>query len=548
MLKKCSISGEAFLISDEELAFYRRAGLPLPSLCPQERNRRRISYRNFRSLYHRNCSGSGKKIISMYDTDAPFPVFESSYWWSDAWNAFAYGKELDFQRPFFMQYQELSNCVPRFNLSHVRTENCSYSNMVIDSRNCYLIFGCVRDEDCMYGHIVWDCQNCIDNLYAYRCQWCSHNVDVVDCYDVHFSFESSGCKESYFMYDCANCQNCFACYNLRNKQYCFFNRQLTADAYQQELGRYFPLKWNTISFVSSKIEEAYRQQGIRPHMFGLQNENAVGNHIYNSRNVLSGFDAKSCEDSRYLFTAFGVKDSLDMSFIGGPCDYCAECLTTGGSNEVFFCHNSNNCQNCYYCEFCYSSHDLFGCNGLKNAAYCIFNKQYCREDYFTQRGRLIDHMRQTGEWGEFFPAQLAPFSYNESIAQEYMPLSRDEAIKRGLRWKDNFPPPAVLGEMVLPPATITESSDSVLQQTFCCELSGKPYRIIKAELDFYRRMRLPLPRCCPDARHLERMKKRTPRKLINSACSRCKVNFETAQVGEGRKKVYCERCYMEMLY
>ena len=33
-----------------------------------------------------------------------------------------------------------------------------------------------------------------------------------------------------------------------------------------------------------------------------------------------------------------------------------------------------------------------------------------------------------GEWGEFFPASLSPFGYNETVANEYYPLSRDSVI------------------------------------------------------------------------------------------------------------------------
>jgi len=37
-------------------------------------------------------------------------------------------------------------------------------------------------------------------------------------------------------------------------------------------------------------------------------------------------------------------------------------------------------------------------------------------------------MMKTGEWGEFFPASLSPFGYNETVAQEYFPLSREEVL------------------------------------------------------------------------------------------------------------------------
>ena len=37
-------------------------------------------------------------------------------------------------------------------------------------------------------------------------------------------------------------------------------------------------------------------------------------------------------------------------------------------------------------------------------------------------------MMKTGEWGEFFPSSLSPFGYNETVAQEHFPMSREEVL------------------------------------------------------------------------------------------------------------------------
>jgi len=36
-------------------------------------------------------------------------------------------------------------------------------------------------------------------------------------------------------------------------------------------------------------------------------------------------------------------------------------------------------------------------------------------------------MISSGEWGEFFPIEMSPFGYNETIAQEYFPITQDES-------------------------------------------------------------------------------------------------------------------------
>jgi len=37
-------------------------------------------------------------------------------------------------------------------------------------------------------------------------------------------------------------------------------------------------------------------------------------------------------------------------------------------------------------------------------------------------------MQETGERGEFFHPSLSPFGYNETVAQEYFPLSKEATL------------------------------------------------------------------------------------------------------------------------
>jgi len=50
---------------------------------------------------------------------------------------------------------------------------------------------------------------------------------------------------------------------------------------------------------------------------------------------------------------------------------------------------------------------------------------------------LTSHMIQTGEWGQMMPASMSPFGYNESVAYEYYPLTKEEAHAEGLTWKED---------------------------------------------------------------------------------------------------------------
>ena len=97
MKKTCAISGEAFEVSERDLEYYKRLGVPVPTLCPKERVRRRIAIRNERNLYRRKSDMSGDAIISMYHNDLPYPVYSKEQWLSDKWDACDYAAEIDWK-------------------------------------------------------------------------------------------------------------------------------------------------------------------------------------------------------------------------------------------------------------------------------------------------------------------------------------------------------------------------------------------------------------------------------------------------------------------
>lgn len=98
------------------------------------------------------------------------------------------------------------------------------------------------------------------------------------------------------------------------------------------------------------------------------------------------------------------------------------------------------------------------------------------------------------ERGEFFPPTLSPFCYNETVAQEYFPLTRDEALARCYKRQDTEYPinvpegiETIAGTDVSQKRLYNPYSDDILTKAIICEVSGRPFRIVKQELEFYRR-------------------------------------------------------------
>ncbi|MDD5464470.1 MAG: zinc-ribbon domain containing protein [Candidatus Moranbacteria bacterium] len=412
MIKECKKCGVDFEITDEDQVFYKKMDVIAPSLCPDCRNNLRISFRNFYRLYVRKSDMSGETIISMYPEKTPYTVYSSEEWHGDKWDPMEYGTEIDFGRPFFEQWRELQIKVPRAALLHHQSENSSYCNLAFKSKSCYMIFGAVENEDCYYGHIVWFCKDCVDCLYPFECELCYECIDCVGCYNCNYSQECRNSNDLNFCYDCVGCHNCFGCAGLRQKEYYWGNEKITKEEYSKRAKKYDE---------GVRLLEKMRENLIYPEYYGYQNEDVSGNHVYYSKNTHHSFDAKRCEDCKFLFTANNMKDSYDLSFSPDDCELCYNCLTVGNSQRLLCCQWSHDSYGLKYCENCNSCQDCFGCIGLKHKKNCVFNKQYSKEEYEKLSGKLVEGMKTAGEYGEFFPVGISPFKFEETAAYMYNP-------------------------------------------------------------------------------------------------------------------------------
>ena len=168
------------------------------------------------------------------------------------------------------------------------------------------------------------------------------------------------------------------------------------------------------------------------------------------------------------------------------------------------------------------------------------------------------------KYGEFFPIEISPWAYNETIAAEYFPLTKNEAKSMGYLWKErgerNYQIDVKCSDI---PENIKDTEDTILGKVLECEHYGKnnhPYncgagcteafKIIPDELEFYRTMNLPLPKVCSNCRHYERLSKRNPMKLWHRTCMKesCDNEFETSYMPDRPEIVYCEKCYQQEVY
>ncbi|MGC9599187.1 MAG: hypothetical protein ABSE18_02260 [Minisyncoccia bacterium] len=580
----CQNCKSSFAIEPEDFTFYEKIKVPPPTWCPQCRFVRRLLMRNERTLYKRKCDLCGKEKIVVYSADSPFKVYCFDCWWSDTWDAAQYGRTYDFSRPFFAQYAEVYNAVPRMGIvQQGMMVESPYTNRVSDLKNCYLIFASANNENCLYGYSFWDSKDSMDCLNVRKSERCYDCVDCYQCANLKYSKECSDCRDSYFLVNCRNVSDCFGCVNLRNKQYCIFNEQYSKGEYQKKIAGLGLGGAAKVAEIKKRMEEGARDRLV-PALVEYHTTDSSGNWIENSKNVFAGFNCDNVEEGRYLFGVMESKDVMDYTYWGKACELIYESSSIGRQcSSVFFSNESWDSLICaQYCTNCHSSSDLFGCVGMKKKQYCILNKQYSKQEYEALLPKVVEHMKvqpyvdskgRKNGYGEFFPSDILPFAYNETIAQEYAPKTKEQALREGYRWKEEDMrsyATTVTSEWLAD--SIVHVDDDILKQVIACAHGGKcndqcttAFRLVPDELQFYRAHDIPLPRLCPNCRHYERLKQRTPIRLWKRACQcsgaksengtyentakhshgnvPCPNEFQTSYAPDRPETVYCLQCY-----
>jgi hypothetical protein len=93
------------------------------------------------------------------------------------------------------------------------------------------------------------------------------------------------------------------------------------------------------------------------------------------------------------------------------------------------------------------------------------------------------------------------------------------------------------------PDSIFDVTDDILTKAIICEATGRPFRIIKTELEFYRRHKLPLPTIHPYERMRRFFTHMGNHLMRHDVCQSCGVGLETIYPANDGWKLYCETCF-----
>lgn len=582
--RQCQNCKQDFTITPEDFRFYEKIQVPPPTWCFECRLSRRLNFLNERTFYKRTCNLCKKGIISVYKDSAIFPVYCSSCWHSDAWDSSQYARPYDFSKNFFVQFQELYNSVPHIALKVDNCQNCDYANQTADCKNCYLVSAAVDSENIFFGHRIINSRDSMDCLLLLRSELCFSSIECVNSARI---ISSMNCVDSFdmkFCYDAKGSWNCFMSSNIRHGTYIYENKKLSKHEFSKKMNGLDTGSYQKMRDYLSRFREI-QEKSIHKFASVRNVENFIGDTATNVKNCFYCFNVSDLENCRYCFYVDKTKDSFDvnngccgMELVYEVCSVGIQTYDIKFSTDIW-----PEAKEIVYSDFCAYSSNLFGCVGLRNKRYCIFNKQYTPEEYKKMVKRIKEHMDEIPyidnkgrayKYGEFFPPELSPFAYNETAAQEYFPLTKKATLERGYSWKDpeqrNY---KIQISNVKLPDHIKDVGDDMVGEIIECQHQGKcneqcteAFRIILPELKFYRKINLPLPRLCPNCRHYQRLKWRNPLHLWHRKCQcagaksgnevyentaqhfhgakPCPNEFETSYSPERKEIVYCEKCYL----
>jgi len=564
--------------------------IPPPTLCPDCRRMRRLAFRNERKFYKKKCDATGRMMISMFSPDVDVLGYDSKNRNEDCGNGLKYGQNPDFSRSFMDQFYELSRKVPKRIISNAITlENCEYSNYGIASKDCYLSAGIAFSEKCHYSYSPLKGLQDMDGYVNIACQYTYDCVECMMWYKLYYSHFSTACKDSAFLYDCVNCDHCFGCVNLVGKKYCFKNQQLTPEEYQSKVDA---IMGSHLAIEQFKKEfHTFTLQFPKSATRQTKAENCIGNHLINTKDCVDCFSIiNDCENIRHsAFCGEKWVNLMDCYQTGVWSQWIYEAMGCTRGYKSAFVYQIDPVDT-YYSEWIIDagwSSNLFLSSGLKFKHNVLLNKEYQPKERESLVARVIEKMKADGERGESFPLTHSPHPLNDTQAMEYFPIykvidatGQESIFNEKGKWtitlleSEKFISKAILDlwgekiqttwrtkdiDVVAPqwieiiqakdlPDHIKDVDDTILDKAIICEVSWRPYRLIKQELDFYREHNIPLPRKHYESRFVARLASLPPMKLFLRNCDKCWTECLAVYDKDYPGNVFCEQCYTKEIY
>lgn len=469
----------------------KKFDIPPPQQSPREVFQLLSTFWHHFALHKRKCDRTGRSIISVFDEHCPYPVWHREEWIKHADPPQA---NYDPTLPFFEQLWELFQTCPIAHNVGAGNENCEYSDDWWYSKNCYLCHSGVDCEDAYYCYRTVNLKDCQYCVFSFDSERCTDLINCHNCYASTYALNSRNCRDSAFLFDCRNCSHCLFSWNLRNKQYCIFNQQLSKEEYEKERAKYDFSSRQQYQQAKQSFFDMIKTKAWWRNVYQEQCENCSGDIIDKCKNCHNCFLYSESEDCINSMRGGWNKDTLNT-----VCAFRSELtylsvLPQDQCYDIRFCYNVIQCKSMEYSAHCFNSKDCFGCCGLVNKRYCIFNKEYSPQEYQEKVKEIKKQLQQEGIYGQFFPFHFAANSYDESLSGFYWPLTREEQEQQGYRVKQAEEQRTESHQSThIIPDLPREANPEITEQVFWDEKANKPFQITPFDLKFCKNNNVPLP-------------------------------------------------------
>jgi len=550
--RTCVLTGEKWLMDEKEIGWYKKFNVPPSKYSPTTRIRLVNSNFVLFDVWYNYHAETGKSVISVIHPASGVRVLPDEEWFQKDFTNF--GREINWARPFFDQFFELTRAVPlAASYNYVRPEN-SLAFISLGDIDSYFVIAC-KSKRTFYGTNAFDVEDTAEIAFARNVQNSYNIIRAENIFNCRFLRESYECSNSAFLFDCRDCEFCFGATNKRHAKYLWFNEQLSKEEWEKRRAEIDLSSYIRRFEYENKFIKLINQS-VWPENFNLNIEKGSGEYITDASNILNGYFVCSGSQSLHFVNHAGPTPSRDSCFaagmVGSSDCYCG--LGFGSCSKVKFslCVNNNDidleyCNSCYDCEYC------FACVGLRRKKYCIFNKQYSEEEYW----RLVDDLKcamlKRGEYGEF-PLMRFSTQYwkNSGTVQLYGASEADckamgadffEANAAGAEGVDSNESTKDI-EKVSDRAGLDELSKVV----FLDKVAGRRFRYLKQELDLYQKLNIAPPRSHPSRRVQGLYAELNVPIFKNNICGKCKKEIQVAENRNYHKRtIFCKACYFKFI-
>lgn len=498
--RTCAITGEKWMMDEAEIKWYRHLNVPPSKLSPTSRwfilNGEALGF----EWWWNKHPETGKPILTYVHPATGVHVLPDAEWFQK--DFISAGRDVDASRSLFEQMHPLRTSVPVPATYNVKEPQGGISLLSYGDVNSYFTIACSA-KNSFYSSDAFDCESVAEAYAVKNATECYRVICGARLFKMRYAYHCFDSSDCAFVFDCRNCEYIFGGTNLRNKKYVWFNEQLSREEWERRRAEVDLSRRSVVAAQDQAFQALLASQGFWPENFNENAPGCTGDYLRDVLNCQVAFaSADGPRDNDWACYCYGKSERTYMTCGAVNSADSYYCATIPDSSNCNFCINLARSLNMEYCISCLNCENCFACVGLNRKKFCILNKQYSEEEYWTKLDEIKCAMLDRGEYGEFFPTSFSSSYFLESVAGINLGATKEDGIKYGFPDFDPESHGAIgeLGDVTLlkDPEMIPDAIDDVkvdewVGVALLDKQMGRRFVFLKPELEFYKAHKIAPP-------------------------------------------------------